>query len=740
MIKLSPQDMILRRIVASNDFSVALDHSGTVFAWGRNTYGEIPKCYEFKTGHPIQVLESAQLVTLSSRGNHTLALDNTGQAFAWGVECAYQLGYNSRDNISFKVDTDVAFAAIAAGVDHSLALTPEGKLYGWGNNDLGQLACPSLKNCIPTATAAETTLIFSAISAGCYYSLALTPAGQLYGWGCNDDKTLDATAFQWNVPTAIAPDLRFGRISAGFRHAVALTVDGQAYAWGYNNCGQLGLGHTEPVSTPTAVATTVRFVAIEAGEYHTIALTADGQLYAWGYNKFGQIGQGNSIDSAVPLPIVVDGVAFKYISAGRHHNFAISTDDLVYGWGSNMWGAFAVGTTTGRRTKPTQLVPEIFTGAPLPDSSTFIGRQLSTLSQAPQTSAPLPAQDIPLLYHATEPTIAHKGTTLMSSFYYSVALDAVGQLFIWGTNTEGSFGNGTYTSRYVPVPTAFGLHFASVQISSDYILGLTPNGQLFAWGNDILSTSLNSTTPLNIATDLRLTQIQLHNNVYILAQTADETWCELRTTNTDGVLSCTSQEIVTQIPFSYLTKFKNLYFGISQDHQLYYWGHGELYIPEKILDVPEATLFYPEDQFSAIFFFSYSFIALSTQGQIYILGTLNYVDYIPKNKYITTLTAIATDIRFKSLGQHSYNSIYAISTEDKLYRLHLNDQHDLCIDIVWPHLSFAEISPDSDTILFKTTDGQLYGYGNNENGQLGNGVVNKTPLEELTPILTSLRF
>jgi E3 ubiquitin-protein ligase HERC2 len=63
-------------------------------------------------------------------------------------------------------------------------------------------------------------------------------------------------------------------ISAGCYHVLALTADGEVYAWGGNDNGQLGLGHTNRVSTPTKVDLPTKITKICAGSHHSFAFTA----------------------------------------------------------------------------------------------------------------------------------------------------------------------------------------------------------------------------------------------------------------------------------------------------------------------------------------------------------------------------------------------------------------------------------------------------------------------------------
>jgi alpha-tubulin suppressor-like RCC1 family protein len=74
-----------------------------------------------------------------------MILDNpqaNGSVWAWGNNEAGQLGIGTND---IRVTTPVQVSAlkniveISAGMDFSLALTADGYIYGWGNNEYDQL-------------------------------------------------------------------------------------------------------------------------------------------------------------------------------------------------------------------------------------------------------------------------------------------------------------------------------------------------------------------------------------------------------------------------------------------------------------------------------------------------------------------------------------------------------------------------------------------------------------------------
>lgn len=76
---------------------------------------------------------------------------------------------------------------VSAGSDYNLALTSDGKMYGWGNNDYGQLGNGSN---IPSAK--PKLLYFGGekikqFSCGDFFAGAVTSSGKVYTWGYGGD-------------------------------------------------------------------------------------------------------------------------------------------------------------------------------------------------------------------------------------------------------------------------------------------------------------------------------------------------------------------------------------------------------------------------------------------------------------------------------------------------------------------------------------------------------------------------
>ena len=318
----------IMQTVNGNGYSLALSADGTVYAWGRNEYGQLGNGV-IATNSPIPV-----------------AVKTTG---------------TSMDG---KTITQVA-----AGATHSLALATDGTIYAWGKNEYGQLGNDSTINS-PVPVAVKTTGTpmdgkkIIQIHAGYEHSLALASDGTVYTWGRNNFGQLgknDAT--DAHIPAAVRTlgtpmaDKVIVQLAAGNSQSMALASDGTVYTWGWNQYGQLGNGATTNSRIPVAVVTTGTSLAgkvvsqIAAGNAHALAMTDDGTVYTWGWNQHGQLGNNSTINSSLPVIVKTTGtpLAGKMItqiaSGGSPNSLVLANDGTMYTWGWNRYGQLGNGTT-----------------------------------------------------------------------------------------------------------------------------------------------------------------------------------------------------------------------------------------------------------------------------------------------------------------------------------------------------------------------------------------------------------
>ncbi|MBN1755579.1 T9SS type A sorting domain-containing protein [bacterium] len=151
--------------------TLALKDDSTVWAWGRNGYGQLGNGILFDQWTPVQTLGpygSGHLEGISYLATgieHSLALHSEGTVWAWGDNYFGTLGDNTSVDKPWPVQVhgpdDVGYLTdilkIATGHRHCLALRSDGTLWAWGRNTKGQLGdgtaihkyYPVLVNTIP---------------------------------------------------------------------------------------------------------------------------------------------------------------------------------------------------------------------------------------------------------------------------------------------------------------------------------------------------------------------------------------------------------------------------------------------------------------------------------------------------------------------------------------------------------------------------------------------------------------
>ena len=118
------------------------------------------------------------------------------------------------------------------------------------------------------------------------------------------------------------------------------------YGWGSNLYGEVGNStYNNYIDPPVLLNHTQRWKYINTYMNCTSALDENNTLYVWGSNINGMFGTGvNWNVMATPTP-VDNTYTWKQVSFGVNHTMVISTDDKLYGWGTNDYGQLGNGKT-----------------------------------------------------------------------------------------------------------------------------------------------------------------------------------------------------------------------------------------------------------------------------------------------------------------------------------------------------------------------------------------------------------
>lgn len=262
----------------------------------------------------------------------SIALLNGGHTYRLDMRQGFQAAFNLLPSLKKNI-TDIAI-----GARHFLALTDEGSVYSFGDNSHGQLGLghtramdkPSL---LEKFEGLEKKVV--QLAAGDNHSVALTDDGSVYTWGRSSDSETGLSA------TSTAPSLvpRYlahlseptTAIATGTRFTLALTNSGKVFVWG-TGLTKKRQRRPQALEFPD---TSCKIVALAGGFGHMAACDAKGQLYTMGHGPYGQLGQGlekNRLE-APALVMAMEGTQIVDVFCGDHYTVAVDVTGGVHTFG-----------------------------------------------------------------------------------------------------------------------------------------------------------------------------------------------------------------------------------------------------------------------------------------------------------------------------------------------------------------------------------------------------------------------
>jgi alpha-tubulin suppressor-like RCC1 family protein len=541
---------------------------GTLYCWGDNTFGQLGLGVAGSSLLPVRVGTQANWKTVVAGAFHTCAITTGGAVYCWGRNDRGQAGADPADPAtSLTIDTPrlvslTGATGLALGDFHSCALAGSA-VYCWGANALGQLGRgTSADSYTPVGVAG----IYTQVAAGANHSCALSSDGAVACWGSNATGQIGSSVpiGAWSaLPVAVsglpAADERATSLAAGgprtcvtyrsygvacwgsnaarrsgdslgysttpidmgFTDAVGVTLGeshlcvrklaGDVGCWGDNSFGQLG--DTSTASRwllPASIVSTSRdAVALVTGPMHTCAvlLPVPGEtaapLVCWGRGEEGQLGDGNDRDRVRRIERV--GTSIVDLASGATHTCARVDDasQVLMCWGDDAYGE------TGPAAAPDVRAHDgvRFEAAPVLDGASISD---GLVSGEGFSCAPADTGTGTVLYcwgrndqgqlgngvgadHVATPGIvpgflpATGRGTVAAGRAHACAIDTAGQLWCWGANGEGQLGDATLTSRRTPVRVRLGVSDTAawaVSAGAAHTCAIDTNYDLWCWGRN----------------------------------------------------------------------------------------------------------------------------------------------------------------------------------------------------------------------------------------------------------------
>jgi alpha-tubulin suppressor-like RCC1 family protein len=240
---------------AGADHSVGIKADGSPYAWGYNGYGQLGGNFPMDSHVPTLTADGlAGWKAINAGANHTVAIKGNGTLWACGRNNFGQLGdgtYANKYEV-VQIGTDTTWTLVSAGDEHTVAKKTAGSLWGFGKNLYGQIGDGTTTNrTAPVQIGSATD--WDGFDTGAANTVALKTSGTLWCWGYNAYGQIgDNTTTNRTSPVQIGSSL-WRVVDIGYFDTFAIKGDTSLSSWGLNAVGQLGDGTTTNRLVPTTI-------------------------------------------------------------------------------------------------------------------------------------------------------------------------------------------------------------------------------------------------------------------------------------------------------------------------------------------------------------------------------------------------------------------------------------------------------------------------------------------------------
>lgn len=672
---------------------LALKENKTVWAWGRNHWGQLGDGTTTDRNRPVRV-KGLSNVSAIAAVNHTSFALIEGSVWAWGSNTSGQMGDGTTTNriLPYKIPNLDSVTAISGADGAGFALKSDGSVWAWGSNRRGVL-------------------------------------GDGTGTGDNSDHNSP-------VPVRVLLNQPATQISGGSNFAMALTEDPatgetSVWVWGSGASGQIGDGVSPSSATiaarpsrvlnPRGTAALSDIVEINASGARAMALTHDGKVLTWGSNSFGQLGDGTTSNRTLPWEVTGLGTVSRLAGgAFALSSFVITDGGEVWGWGNNPAAQLLFYSVNGYEVSPKKITTtsavvdvkaSLDTAAYLYSNGSIVTVGLNLNGQLGHGTASFYS------YHPNRTTFPEARQV---SGRLILAQD--GTVWAMGRNRDCELGLSNHGSEVmVPVQMAIPTRVTQVANSGIHMLALDANKNVWAWGSNaygelgIGTTVSPSCTPQKVKSP--------DGSSYL--------------DNIESIAAGNNTEINAAVMRGTSMAIRKIPGGQNNATEVYAWGsnyNGQLGVatstthstlPLKVGGLPDTV-----SQISV----AANVMAVTSDGIVYswgrntsaqlCLGTYTGT-HIPQRTSITNARQVAAgglfalialnDGTVKACG-NNFRGQLGIGWDSVLSASQISD-----IVTVYNLSNVTSVMASLYTAYAITSDGQMWGWGTNTWGHLGTG-------------------
>lgn len=447
--------------------------------------------------------EGSCSVQVAVGASHTVVLTSQGRVYTFGWGDRGQLGHRDTQNQRQPVlvhdlveeaagplnverrgvglgrgmrwGVSIQVTNIVCGFDHTLALTSSGDVFAWGANNRGQLGLGHTDAvCQPNRITAFNRKIRE-IAAGRCHSVFLTTAGSVYTCGAgvatgHGPVPLRAIEENRARPGVVAP----ANLNLNSPLVYVDSLTGGSPRVVVDRCLPTGLKALSKFN--------VRQIA--AGWGHTLALTHNGDVYAWGAGESGQLGIG--LQRSRQVPALLQPPSEEHLMSrtklvtleGAQRTAMVeqgldrSADDVTHGR-QMLFEAQEVA----------QILAEQAAGNARPATE-------QDMSSLPYSNTGYNASGQRSAYTQPGMEKVYKMRAISCGGKHSLAVNTIGVVYAWGSNSNGQLGLGDRRNRTWPTPVGGPLAYnaeapvdvISIDAGARHSMAMTRQHNLYHWG------------------------------------------------------------------------------------------------------------------------------------------------------------------------------------------------------------------------------------------------------------------
>ena len=310
-----------------------------LFAWGKNTNGELGLNDTVNRSSPTQIGSSTTWSSLGGVTNYSSAAIKTdGTLWTWGTNGFGQLGFNDKANRSSptQVGSSTTWSKVCNAGYAILAIKTDGTLWTWGYGVRGVLGLnDQVYRSSPTQVGSATNWSKLPVGNNIFFNGAIKTDGTLWTWGSNSSGQLGVNDLTYrSSPTQVGTGTDWNILGGGgSTGAIAIKTNGTLWTWGNEGNGQLGQNDAVRRSSPTQVGSATTWSKAQSYNDKVIAIKTDGTLWAWGGNSDGTLGVNDRNNKSSPTQ-VGSSTTWSLASIINRSAGGIKTDGTLWMWGN----------------------------------------------------------------------------------------------------------------------------------------------------------------------------------------------------------------------------------------------------------------------------------------------------------------------------------------------------------------------------------------------------------------------